>query len=125
MDSHGISHALAVQPSGYGCNNAALLDSIRQSMGRLKGIAVVPPDLGEDELHQLKNAGVVGVRFNLVDCEPASLSENGVENLNTAKQWPVWNAGFPMRISVTWFCGIRRPGHCLPKNTTCTEMQRF
>jgi len=81
MDSHGISHALAVQPSGYGYDNAALFDSIRQSNGRLKGIVVVPPDLAEDQLHALKDAGVVGVRFNLVDFDPASLAENGAENL--------------------------------------------
>lgn len=77
MQSHGISHGLAVQPSGYGYDNAALLDGIRQSQGRLKGIAVVPPGITEDDLHEWKDAGVVGVRFNLVDFNPASLAENG------------------------------------------------
>ena len=74
MESHGISHGLAVQPSGYGYNNAALLDSVRQSKGRLKGIAVVPPGIGEGKLHELKDAGVVGVRFNLVDFNPTGLA---------------------------------------------------
>jgi predicted TIM-barrel fold metal-dependent hydrolase len=81
MESHGISHGWAVQPSGYGYNNAALLDSVRQSNGRLKGIAVVPPGIGEDRLHELKDAGVVGVRFNLVDFDPTGLAKNGANNL--------------------------------------------
>lgn len=81
MQSHGISHGLAVQPSGYGYDNAALLDGIQQSQGRLKGIAVVPPGSTANDLYGLKDAGVVGARFNLVDFNPASLAEDGAGSL--------------------------------------------
>jgi predicted TIM-barrel fold metal-dependent hydrolase len=76
-----ISHGLAVQPSGYGFNNSALLDGILRSNGRLKGVAVVPTDIAENELQELKNAGIVGVRFNLIDFDPAGLGEKGDRNL--------------------------------------------
>jgi len=81
MESHGISHGLAVQPSGYGYDNAALLDSIRRSEGRLKGIAVMPPELAGEKLPELKNGGIVGLRFNLLDFDPAGLAGNRAENL--------------------------------------------
>jgi len=81
MQSHGISHGLAVQPSGYGYDNAALLDGIRRSQGRLKGIAVVPPGSTVNDLHELKKAGVVGLRFNLVDFNPTSFAEDGAGSL--------------------------------------------
>jgi len=81
MKSHGISHGLAVQPSGYGYDNTALLDGIKKSKGRLKGIAVLRPGISERELHGLSDTGVVGVRFNLVDFDPAGLARSGAENL--------------------------------------------
>jgi predicted TIM-barrel fold metal-dependent hydrolase len=81
IDAHQISHGLAVQPSGYGFNNTALLDAIRQSNGRLKGIAVVAPGSVEDELHELKDRGIVGLRFNLIDFDPSGLAGEKVSHL--------------------------------------------
>lgn len=66
LDAHRVSHALLVQPSCYGTDNAAMLDGMARSRGRFKGIAVVAADIGERELTALAEAGVVGVRFNLV-----------------------------------------------------------
>ena len=41
MDSHGIRHALLVQPnSGYGADNRCLLDAIETGGKRFKGIAI-------------------------------------------------------------------------------------
>ncbi len=81
MQAHNICCGLAVQPSGYGYDNTALLDAVRRSGGRLKGIAVVPPGIGEKQLQQMKNDGIVGVRFNLVDFDPAGLAKKGVVDL--------------------------------------------
>src|SRR5215510_490246 len=67
LDAHGVAHALLVQPSCYGTDNAAMLDGIARSRGRFKGIAVVAADDREPELAALAVAGVVGVRFNLVN----------------------------------------------------------
>jgi predicted TIM-barrel fold metal-dependent hydrolase len=81
MEAHGITHGLAVQPSGYGYDNSAMLEALARSDGRLKGIAVVPADVAGVELRRLSDAGVVGVRFNLTDFDPKGFSQKGVRRL--------------------------------------------
>ena len=66
MDAYGTRHALLVGPnSGYGLDNACMLDTIARGEGRYKGIAVVANDASLDELQALKRAGVVGVAWNV------------------------------------------------------------
>ena len=77
LDGHGIRHALLVQPSGYALDNSAMLDAIDRSPERFKGIAVVNPDITDGEIRRLSDAGVVGVRFNLVTYERGMLQEPG------------------------------------------------
>ncbi len=65
MDAHGVRHALLVGPnSGYGLDNCCLLDAIRHSGGRFKGVAVVRNDASRAELQDLQAQGVVGVAMN-------------------------------------------------------------
>jgi predicted TIM-barrel fold metal-dependent hydrolase len=64
--AYGVRRALLVQPnSGYGGDNRCLLAAIAGSEGRFKGVAVVPHDIGLDDLAKLKGQGIVGVAFNL------------------------------------------------------------
>jgi predicted TIM-barrel fold metal-dependent hydrolase len=57
MDAYGTRHALLVGPnSGYGLDNACMLDTIARGAGRYKGIAVAANDATLDEL--LANSGV-------------------------------------------------------------------
>jgi len=66
MDAYGTRHALLVGPnSGYGLDNACMLDAIARGAGRYKGIAVVANDATLDELQALKREGVVGVAWNV------------------------------------------------------------
>jgi predicted TIM-barrel fold metal-dependent hydrolase len=66
MDAYGTRYALLVGPnSGYGLDNACMLDTIAHSAGRYKGIAVVANNATSDELRALKRAGVVGVAWNV------------------------------------------------------------
>lgn len=67
MDAYGISNALIVGPnSGYGeDDNRALLDAIKRSNGRCKGMAVVSQGCSLDQLQTLKEQGVVGITFNV------------------------------------------------------------
>jgi predicted TIM-barrel fold metal-dependent hydrolase len=74
LDRHGVTHALLVQPSCYGFDNAAMLDAIADRPGRFKGIAMIAADASDRELEKLSAAGVVGVRFNLVSYQPDALS---------------------------------------------------
>jgi predicted TIM-barrel fold metal-dependent hydrolase len=81
MADHHIQWGLAVQPSGYGYDNTALRDAVRRSGGRLKGIAVVTPTVSEAELQQMKHEGIVGIRFNLTDFDPAGMEKSGTIDL--------------------------------------------
>jgi predicted TIM-barrel fold metal-dependent hydrolase len=65
LDAHGLTHGLLVAAEPYGTDNRCLLEGIAAGDGRLKGIALVEPDVAERELAALGDAGVVGVRFNL------------------------------------------------------------
>lgn len=77
LAAHGVSHALLVQPSCYGSDNAAMLDAMRAAGGTIKGIAVVPQSLSDQEMGWLKDRGVVGVRLNLMQTDPDALTRSG------------------------------------------------
>jgi predicted TIM-barrel fold metal-dependent hydrolase len=74
LDRHRAAHALLVQPSGYGTDNAAMLDAIASYPGRFKGIAVLDLTMPERELAALAARGIVGARFNLVSYERDALA---------------------------------------------------
>jgi predicted TIM-barrel fold metal-dependent hydrolase len=66
MEAYGTRHALLVGPnSGYGLDNACMLDTIARGAGRYRGIAVVAIDATLDELQALKRESVVGVAWNV------------------------------------------------------------
>lgn len=66
LDANGMSHGVLVQPSFLGTDNSYLLASLRRHPERLRGVAVVEPGIGDDRLRDLADAGVVGIRLNLV-----------------------------------------------------------
>jgi predicted TIM-barrel fold metal-dependent hydrolase len=66
MAAYGTRCALLVGPnSGYGLDNACMLDTIARGDGRYKGVAVVANDASLEALQKLKDAGVVGVAWNV------------------------------------------------------------
>jgi predicted TIM-barrel fold metal-dependent hydrolase len=66
LDAHGISNALLVGPnSGYNLDNRCMLDAIKHSEGRFKGVAVVRNDTSLGELQDLQAQGVIGVAMNV------------------------------------------------------------
>jgi 2-pyrone-4,6-dicarboxylate lactonase len=78
-DHLGFSRNVIVQASCHGTDNSATLDAIARSIGadgvaRARGVAVVDPAIGEDELQRLHEGGMRGIRFNflkrLVDDAP-------------------------------------------------------
>jgi len=62
----GLSHAVVVQPTGYGFDNRCTLAAIAQLGDGARGIAVVPPGVSEAELQRLHEAGIRGVRFMML-----------------------------------------------------------
>ena len=65
-DRLGFARGVIVQGSVYGTNNAATLAGLRAAKGRYRGIAVIDADTPERELDALAEAGVVGVRVNVL-----------------------------------------------------------
>jgi D-galactarolactone isomerase len=62
----GLQRAVLVQPTGYGLDNACLLDALAQMGEAARGVAVVPANVADDELRRLDAAGVRGVRFMMI-----------------------------------------------------------
>ncbi len=73
-DYLGFSRNVIVQASCHGRNNDALVDALKSSEGLARGVAVVSPDVTDEELREMDAAGVRAVRFNfvkrLVDATP-------------------------------------------------------
>lgn len=61
----GADRAVIVQPSVYGTDNRCLIESLERLAGAGRGVAVVEPQVGQDELQALHHAGVRGLRINL------------------------------------------------------------
>jgi predicted TIM-barrel fold metal-dependent hydrolase len=66
LDHNGITNGVLVQPSFLGTDNSYLVSCLKQTNGRLRGIAVVDPTVSADDLRELDRAGIVGIRLNLV-----------------------------------------------------------
>jgi D-galactarolactone isomerase len=62
----GLQRVVLVQPSGYGSDNACLLDALAQLGASACGIAVVNPSVSDAEFAHLHVAGVRGIRFMLL-----------------------------------------------------------
>lgn len=65
-DHLGFSRNVIVQATCHGADNSAMVDAVRASEGRAKGVATVRPGVSQAELDELDSAGVRGVRFNFV-----------------------------------------------------------
>ncbi|MET3395182.1 putative TIM-barrel fold metal-dependent hydrolase [Variovorax sp. 1140] len=66
LGAHGVSHGVLVQPSFLGTDNGFLIDALRAAPERLRGVAVVDPFVDDATLQAMAEAGVVGVRLNIV-----------------------------------------------------------
>lgn len=65
-DHLGFARNVIVQATCHGADNRALVDAIQDSDGKARGVASVKRDISDNELDQLHEAGVRGVRFSFV-----------------------------------------------------------
>ena len=79
LDKHGVSNAVLVQPSFFGTDNSYMVDALKRYRQRFRGIAVVAPNVAQDELRALNDVGVVGIRLNLIGAPDPQLE---------AEPWP-------------------------------------
>ncbi|QET01514.1 amidohydrolase family protein [Cupriavidus pauculus] len=70
LRANGLSHAVLVQPSFLGTDNGFFLDVLKRYPRRFRGVAVIEPEMCESvcdrELASMHEAGVVGIRLNLI-----------------------------------------------------------
>jgi predicted TIM-barrel fold metal-dependent hydrolase len=74
LERHGVRRAVLVQPSFLGTDNSYLLAGLRANPGRLRGVAVVAPEIGDAELAAMTGVGVRGIRYNLLGRDPAMVA---------------------------------------------------
>ena len=63
----GVTRGVLTQPSVYGVDNRRMLDAVARQPHRLRAIASVDETVADAELAWLNDAGVRGIRVNLVD----------------------------------------------------------
>lgn len=59
----GLERVIVVQPNAYAYDNTVTLDAIKAIGRGAKGVAVVKPDVSEQELERLTKAGICAVRI--------------------------------------------------------------
>ncbi|MCA0329175.1 MAG: amidohydrolase family protein [Actinobacteria bacterium] len=84
-DFLGFDRQVVVQATCHGADNSAMVDALRSSEGRARGVATIRPSVTDDELRDMHEAGVRGVRFNfvkrLVDPKPDAYYRALVERI--------------------------------------------
>ncbi len=63
----GVERGVVVQPSVHGLDNSATLHAIAHAQGRFRGVGRIDDKTPKSELKRLHDAGIRGVRFNLLD----------------------------------------------------------
>jgi 2-pyrone-4,6-dicarboxylate lactonase len=65
-DHLGFSRNVIVQATCHGADNGAMVDALKASAGKARGVATVRRDVTNAELRALHEAGIRGVRFNFI-----------------------------------------------------------
>ena len=66
LDATGMAHGVLVQVSVHGTDNRLMVETLKANRQRLRGIAVIPLGLPDRDLADLKEAGVTGLRLNVL-----------------------------------------------------------
>jgi predicted TIM-barrel fold metal-dependent hydrolase len=66
LDATGCARGVLVQISVYGTDNAYLLEVLKANPDRLRGVAVVTPEVTDRELEAMHAIGVRGLRINVL-----------------------------------------------------------
>ncbi len=75
MAALGIERAVLIQSSVYGTDNSALLHALQAGGNTFRGVVVPPPDIHDNELLALHEAGVRGIRLNLANPQILSMDD--------------------------------------------------
>jgi predicted TIM-barrel fold metal-dependent hydrolase len=97
-----VSHAVLVQPSFLGTDNSFFAAICRKYPQRFRGVAVVDPAVSDEELESLADAGVVGMRLNLLGLPLPDLRSGD------------WPRLFARANSLRWHVEVHREAGDLP-----------
>ncbi|ESR27244.1 hypothetical protein N177_0223 [Lutibaculum baratangense AMV1] len=114
----GIERAVIVQPSVYGTDNRATIDAVRAGGRNFRGVVVVDENVSERELEEMHEAGVRGVRINL-------LFKSGIEVSDVrrlAERIAPFGWHLQMLIDVSEFADLRDTMGELPVDTVFDHM---
>jgi 2-pyrone-4,6-dicarboxylate lactonase len=62
----GLGRGVLVQPSFFGTDNSCMVQALARHRNTLRGVAVVGPEVSDEELESLSTNGVRGVRINVL-----------------------------------------------------------
>lgn len=84
-DEMGIARGVIVHALAAGADNEVTLDALRRHPDRLRGVALLKPDVTDRRLDELTDAGFRGVRINLLrqDGKPVSSGGMSLDDLLT------------------------------------------
>ena len=96
MAACGIARAVLVQPSVYGTDNRALLDTLREGGAAFRGVVVPAADVRDAELDAMHTLGVRGIRLNLVNPQVVGLDEIVTLCARVAER------GWHLQVQIRW-----------------------
>jgi predicted TIM-barrel fold metal-dependent hydrolase len=99
LDANGMSHAVLVQPSFLGTDNAFLLAALHAHPDRLRGVAVVEPSVTDAQLQAFASQGVCGIRLNLVGAAVPDLREGAWPDLLTRIRALDWHVEIHLELA--------------------------
>lgn len=100
----GLSRAVIVQPSVYGCDNSCTIDAVRRLGSRARGVAVIDRTAARPALEAMNRAGIRGVRLNLETHHPEGFDPERAKQLLEATAAQIdglnWHVQLYARIGV-------------------------
>ncbi|WP_419307660.1 amidohydrolase family protein [Chromohalobacter israelensis] len=101
LDRFGIAKGVLVQPSFLGTHNDYLMDCLRRYPDRLKGVAVVDPQVADATLDEMTTLGIRGTRLNWIGRDAEALRS------------PEWTDLFSRLETCGWHVEIQAEGSTL------------
>lgn len=111
LREQGLSHGVLVQPSFLGTDNSHMLQALAAAPERLRGVAVVAPDVSHSQLKRMARLGVRGIRLNLMG--------QALPDLGSATWAPLLEAV----AELGWHVELHRPIEDIP--SLCVVLQRY